>query len=193
MNRLCFALALLALAVVVAPLSAQTNRTDPGFTYNGKPPSGFVDGANCPPSMTVVEPLPYVLAGDTCDSPNTVSAYSGTCTLPFSYAGEDETFLVPLFAGNNVGFEADLTGSAGDLALFLIGTCGDGTSCVANSQDAIGPGAGPEVIDPVAYTPGQYYLYVDSYYDAGTAGSCGIYNLSVTGTLPAELLELSID
>lgn len=194
MNRLNLFVTALVLAVVALPVSAQVaNRTDPGFDYQGDPPSGYIDGANCPPSMVVTEPLPFVQAGDTCGSPNTISAYSGTCTLPFSYAGEDETFLVPLFAGNNVGFEADLTGSTGDLALFLIGTCGDGTTCVANSQDAIGPGAGPEIIDPASYTPGQYYLYVDSYYDAGTPGSCGTYTLTVTGTLPAELLELSID
>ena len=80
-----------------------------------------------------------------------------------------------------------------DLALFLIGTCGDGNSCIVNSADFIGPGVGPEVIDPAPQAPGDYYLYVDSYYDAGTPGSCGTYTLSVTGPLPLEMLDFSVN
>jgi hypothetical protein len=193
-NRIPLSLLALCLLVATVPASAQvTMRTDPGFEYDGSRPGGYVDGGNCPPGMVVTDPLPFVHAGDTCGSPNTVGAYSGSCTLPFSYEGEDEVFLVPLGGGNLVSFEADLTGSAGDLALFLIGTCGDGTTCVINSQDAIGPGAGPEVINNFSGASGQYFLYVDSYYDAGTAGSCGTYTLTVSGLLPAQLLELSID
>ena len=80
-----------------------------------------------------------------------------------------------------------LTGSTGDLALFLLDTCGVDTSCVANSSDVIGPGAGPEVIAAAARTAGDYYLYVDSYYAIGVGASCGTYTLTVTGTLPVEL------
>jgi hypothetical protein len=62
---------------------------------------------------------------------------------------------------------------------------------VVNSQDAIGPGVGPEEIPPASYPPATYYLYVDSYYDAGTTGSCGTYSLTVTGTVPVELMEFT--
>jgi hypothetical protein len=47
------------------------------------------------------------------------------------------------------------------------------------------------VIDPASYPPASYYLYVDSYYDAGSPGSCGTYNLTVTGTVPVELVEFT--
>jgi hypothetical protein len=136
--------------------------------------------------------LPFSDAGDTCGATNTVTNYGGTCTLPFSYAGEDEVYRMVVGAGNNVDFSATL-GPAGDLALFLVTTCGNGATCVANSQDAIGPGAGPETIAATSYAPNTYFLYVDSYYDAGTTGSCGTYTLNVTGTLPVELLNFNAD
>ena len=77
--------------------------------------------------------------------------------------------------------------------LFIISTCGDGNSCVVNSQDAIGPGVGPEIIDPAGYASGTYYVYVDSYYNAGSSGSCGTYTLDVTGTIPVELVGFSAE
>lgn len=154
------------------------------------------DGSDgCPPDVFIT-PLPYSDPGDTCSATNTMTNYTGgSCgtDLGFPYGGEDMIYEITLGAGNSVGFSADLAGSSGDLVLFLLSTCGDGGSCLAHSQDSIGAGVGPEIIDPVAYTPGTYYLYVDSYYDAGTTGSCGTYALDVTGTLPAELVSFSAE
>lgn len=183
---------LLVGAGVAAMTSQAANRTDPGFVFQGTQGPSPLGGGTCG-APSVVGALPFLDLGDSCNGTNTITNYTGTCTLPFPYGGEDEVYEITLGAGNNVAFSADLTGSAGDLALFLIGTCGDGTSCIVNSQDAIGPGAGPELIGAAAYAPGTYYLYVDSYYNAGTAGSCGVFNLSITGTLPVELIDFSID
>lgn len=170
------------------------NRSDPDFVYQGTNGTAPRDGGDtCATPTGIVGPLPYVDAGDSCGATNTVTNYTGTCTLAFPYAGEDEIYEVTLGGGNSVSFSADLTGSTGDLALFLISTCNDGTTCVANSQDAIGPAAGPELIDTATYGAGTYYLYVDSYYAAGNAGSCGTYTLTVAGTLPVELTEFGIE
>lgn len=172
------------------------NRTDAGFVGDQQPSAVPEDGGDsCPPGVFITT-MPYTDSGNTCNGTNTISTYGGTCTLPFSYGGEDLIYEITLGSGNNVTFSADLTGSTGDLALFLISACGDGTSCLVNSQDAIGVGAGPELIDAAAYapaTPGTYYLYVDSYYDAGTSGSCGTYTLDVTGTIPVELVTFSAE
>jgi hypothetical protein len=183
------------LALLAVPAMAQVStRTDSGFIYDPEaqgPPSE--DGSdNCPPSVTIA-PLPFNDTGDTCNGfTNTVTSYTGTCTLPFPYGGEDQVYALNLGGGNLIDLSMDLTGSLGDLVLFIIGTCGDGTSCIANSQDAIGPGAGPEVIDAFSAAPGNYFLYVDSYYNAGTPGSCGTFTLDVTGTLPAELITFDV-
>lgn len=185
---------LISLLGVSAHTVAQ-NRTDLAFEGNTVAPSP--SRGVCPATIPVTDPLPFNDSGDSCNGSNSISSYSGATECDglagFSYGGEEIVYEIQLGATNNVGFSADLTGSTGDLALFLISTCNDGSTCVETSQDAIGVGAGPEVIDPVSYAAGTYYLYIDSYYDAGTAGSCGIYDLTVTGALPAELVEFAID
>jgi hypothetical protein len=143
---------------------------------------GLDGGDTCAQAVPITS-LPYNDTGDTTPFNNDLTFYSGTCTLPFSYAGEDEIYEITVGPGNLMNFSMDLTGSAGDLALFIISNCGDGTSCVINSQDAIGPGVGPEVINNVVLPAGTHYLYVDSYYDANTPGSAGTFSLSITGTL----------
>jgi hypothetical protein len=185
---------MMVMALVVGISSAEAaNRTDEGFVGRPAPPVE-VGGDGCPPGAFVTGPLPWNDTGDTCAGfTNTVTSYAGVCTLAFPYGGEDVIYEMTLGAGNTVDFSMDLTGSTGDLALFILSTCGDGNTCVANSQDAIGPGAGPELIAAAAYTPGTYYVYVDSYYAAGSAGSCGIYDLTVSGTVPAELINFSAE
>jgi len=173
--------------------AAVTTRSDPGFIYGGHNGPFTTEGVSCPGSP--VASLPFSQAGNTCTSggTNTLTSYTGTCTLPFPYPGPEDIYQLVLGAANSVGFSMALGGSAGDLALFLIGTCGDGTSCVANSSDLIGPGVGPEVIAAASYAAGDYYLYIDSYYAAGQGGECGTYTLDITGTLPVELLEFRVN
>ncbi len=188
----------LALALTAAGPLAAANRSDAGFVFGGSaiPDPMIEGGANgCPPTGSVITSLPFTDAGTTCDNTNTVTNYTGaTCqaNLPFPYPGPNAIYEVTLAAGNNVTFSADLTGSTGDLALFLLTTCGSGASCVDSSQDAIGAGVGPELIEAATYPAGTYFVYVDSYYGTGSA-SCGTYTLSVTGSLPVELQSFSID
>ena len=174
--------------------SAQTNRTDPSFRANPNriPAIPRTGGESCSTPPTQIAVTPFTDSDNTCGNINDLTTYTGTCTLPFPYGGEDLIYRLDLGTGNNVGYSMSLTGSTGDLALFLIGTCGDGASCVVNSQDAIGPGVGPEIIAPAPRPNGDYYLYVDSYYDAGTPGSCGTYTLTASGPLPVEMIDFSV-
>ncbi|MET0552883.1 MAG: hypothetical protein ABW221_07595 [Vicinamibacteria bacterium] len=136
--------------------------------------------------------------GNTCTpgTPNAITNYGGACAvaLGFPYPGPEHIYQLTLGAGNNPSFSANLAGGTGDLALFLVGsaTCGDGVNCVANSQDAIGPGAGPELIAAANYPNGNYFLYVDSYYGSPNPASCGAYALTITTPLPAELIQFDI-
>jgi hypothetical protein len=142
-----------------------------------------LDGGDTCAEAVPITALPFNDTGDTTANTNTLTNYTGTCTLPFPYGGEDQIYEITVGPGNLMNFSMDLAGSTGDLALFIISNCGDGTSCVINSQDAIGPGAGPEVINNVNLPDGTHYLYIDSYYDADTPGSAGTFSLSITGTL----------
>lgn len=188
-------LALVAAVLTSAAAGAATNRTDPGFVYNGQNGPFVTEGATACPG-TLIPSLPGGGSGDTCTggASNTITNYGGVCgaALPFPYPGPEDIYQLNLGAGNNVGFSMSLAGSTGDLVLYLVGTCGDGSSCVANSQDAIGPGMGPEDIPAASYPAGDYFVYVDSYYASG-GDHCGTYTLSVTGTLPVELLEFQVN
>lgn len=191
-------LKLIATALTVSCLASSAwaaNRSDAGFVPPNLPRGEITEGGGTCGSTEVISSLPFSDTGSTCDGTNTISSYnSAVCqdNLPFPYPGEDTVYQITLGAGNNVGFSADLTGSTGDLALFLLGTCGTGSSCIDTSQDAIGVGAGPEVIEPASYAAGTYFLYIDSYYSAGSSDSCGGYTLSVTGTLPVELESFEV-
>lgn len=189
-------LKLIASLVAVSCLSSSAigaNRSDPDFVPPNLPRGTVVNGGAACPGQTIAA-LPFSDSGTTCDGTNTVTNYNSTACLAnlnFPYPGPDTVYSVTLGAGNNVAFSADLTGSPGDLALFLLSTCGTGSSCIDTSQDAIGAGAGPEDIAAASYTPGTYFLYVDSYYASGGA-SCGTYTLNVTGTVPVELESFEV-
>lgn len=192
---------LLAGAVLLAcsATASAANRSDPGYVQpnpSGNVPAG---GGSCATPVTIGS-LPFSQAGNSCGGANNISNYGGPCgtDLPFPYPGPEDVWAITVGAGNSITVSADLTGSAGDLALFFLSTCGDGNSCLFHSQDAIGPGAGPEDMNSAAPLTGltagnTYYIYVDSYYSVGNGASCGTYTLNVTGTLPVSLESFSID
>lgn len=194
---------LTAVALAVAlPLAAATpkNRSDRDFiaahgTFNDSPTAG---GQCSTPPPVVPGPLPFNDSGNSCvPTPvNAITNYGGVCAtgLPFPYPGPEHIYQLNLGTGNSVAYSLSLTGSTGDLALFLVGSaCGTGTNCVAHSQDAIGPGVGPELIAAAPQTPGTYFLYIDSYYAIGNPAACGSYTLSATGTLPVELIQFDVN
>lgn len=149
----------------------------------------------CTPAP-VITTLPYADTGTTCGATNDITNYGGTCAtaLPFPYPGPDVIYAFATTAGNSVTISASLTGSTGDLALFVIDTtCATAANCNHQSQDAIGVGAGPENIAAASYSDGNHYIYVDSYYGAPAPASCGTYTLNVTGTLPIALDSFSIE
>lgn len=200
-----------AVAVVLGLSSISAvaaNRSDPGFTSAvprvGPVPAG---GGSCATPVSVTS-LPFSQAGNTCGGTNNVTNYGATCAedLPFPYPGPEDVWAITVGASNAITVQASLTGSTGDLALFLLSSCGSGASCLFTSSDSIGAGAGPEALNNTAptgspqtpgvltgLTPGStYYVYVDSYYGTGSL-SCGTYTLQVAGTLPVSLESYSID
>ena len=186
------------IALAMGAVSADAaNRTDPGFVYtnSGEVPAG---GGSCATPSNITA-LPFSQAGNTCGGTNNISNYGGPCgvDLPFPYPGPEDVWAITVGTGNAITVSADLTGSTGDLALYVLSTCGDGNSCLFHSQDAIGGGVGPEDVNDglplTGLTAGNtYFIYVDSYYGTGGA-SCGTYTLNVGGSLPVSLESYSID
>lgn len=173
---------------------AQGARSDANFTppNPNRPIPGVQGGGSCP-TPPVIGSLPFTQAGNTCGGTNTINAYACP-SLPTPYPGPEDVYAITIGASQTLNISADLAGSTGDLAIFVLGTCGDGNSCFITSQDAIGPGTGPELVDPITGRPaGTIYVYLDSYYGAGNPANCGSYTLNVTGTLPVELESFQIN
>ena len=172
---------LTSIAWVIVGLTSWAEAQSPTATSATSFSAPARSGVDTCPGVSVGS-LPFADSGTTCGLADTLSSYTGSCTLFGSYPGEDAIYEITLGESNMVGFSLDLSGSTGDLALALIGTCGDGTSCVSNSFEDIGVGV-DEIIPAASYSAGTYYLYIDSAIAAGNPGSCGSYTLSITGTL----------
>ena len=177
------------LAVSCLSSSAFAARIGSGILVTPNPDRGDVvaGGGTCPGVQ--ISSLPFSDAGTTCGSTNSVSSL-GECTTD-EYGGEDEVYQITLGAGNNVTFNLDLAGSAGDLAILILEACGDGSSCIGGADAGIGPGLS-ETLGPVTLPAGTYFVYIDSYYAAGTAGSCGNFTFSMSGTVPVELESFDV-
>ena len=68
-------------------------------------------------------------------------------------------------------------------------TCGTSSTCVVGADATLAGGI--ETIAAQSFAPGTYGLYVDSFYS--TAAGSGAYDLSVTGTLPVEVTDFSVE
>jgi len=187
----CIAVAMLLLGSAV---SAQTQRERIGAPL----PPGDSQG----PCTTVatISALPFSDATlDTCAGVAAINDYANMTCNSLMYPGPELVYEILVGAGNSA-ITMTLTPAAADMGIFLVGTCGVGTSCIA-FNDAIGGGvasdisqtnpAGADMI-PAPLTPASYFIYIDSYYAMG-ANSCGGFTLDITGTLPVELLSFEID
>lgn len=190
---LCIAAAML---LVASAVSAQSQRQRTG-------PPGPGDGTGPCTTVGTISALPFTdNTVDTCASGvAAISNYaSATCdAIVDGYPGPEIAYEIMVGAGNS-NITMTLTPAAADLGIFMVDTCGTGTSCVA-FNDAIGGGAASDISQtnpaggdmiPSPLTPASYFIYVDSYYAAGGL-SCGTFTLDITGTLPVELLSFEID
>jgi len=181
--------AVLALAFNVA--EAKNREAVPGQVYEYAP--NKAGGASCasPNVFTVSTASPFQDTGNTCGAPANVTSYQNATCNTVPYPGPELIYQIQLFANNNITVQ--LTPASADMGVFMVADCTTPTSCV-DFHDAIGPGAVSTIprLQAGSFTPGTYFLYVDSYYATGTA-SCGDYTLDVTGDVPVELINFSVE
>jgi len=176
-------------AVVAENRVAKPGRTNPNSVILK------AGGADCAGATQAVEPWPFMDGGNTCGQPAVVSDYNNTGTggpcNTYPYPGPELIYRFDVGAGNDVTVTLTPTSPA-DMGLFVVSDCANTLSCVGFA-DAVGGGAVSNIAFGVdGLTPGPYWVYVDSFYAAGAA-SCGDYNLAVSGTIPVELMEFSVE
>lgn len=200
MSRKSFAiLSLCCLVLAFGAVTEGAQRSNPannGTPWIGNPSE--VGSDTCPPTALITA-TPFTDSGDTCPANNSVGGWGGAglCALPAGpafYQGEDLVYGFTVSAVNPNSLTFDLPTFVGDLVLAIFSVCNDPNTCVINSADSIGSGVGPETIGPMSFPLGStHFLYIDSYYAENTTNSCGTYTLNVTGTLPAELVDFSVE
>jgi hypothetical protein len=183
----------------------------------GRPPAApavrdpDVGGENCA-SPTAIAALPFNDADDTTGNVSDVNALGKLCTDYAVVPGPDLVYTFTVGAANSVAFRVNPTNATYDPSIYVLGTCGDGNTCVNAADQCFRSGAaaqppgcpdgdGDEDLPAFVYEAGTHALYVDSFYAAGASCSgqgsvqCGAgpYTLTVTGILPVHLERFEIE
>jgi len=162
------------------------------------------DGCFAPPTIGL--PLPFQDSGDTTGAVNDVNEIPATCASGYQPAyGPDHVYAFEVVSGNSLTFTVTTTSTTYDPMIYVVGACNDGATCVSGAfaddcgsvalpQPGCG-GAATESIGPITLPVGVYYLYVDSAFSTVTqpTQAQGPYELTVTGTVPVELLRFEVE
>ncbi|MFN2633302.1 MAG: hypothetical protein ABR610_07810 [Thermoanaerobaculia bacterium] len=146
-------------------------------------------GGTCA-TPTIIGSLPFNDTGDTTGVANTVSAVgtgAGCGSITFSSGqvnGPDLVYQFTVGTGNNLTFtltptSPDPVNLPYDPAIYVLMTCGTGTTCLGGADSAGDNQA--ETLNVSGLAPGTYAFYVDSFYTANVRRQ-GPYTLNVTGT-----------
>jgi hypothetical protein len=168
-------------------------------------------GENCATPTTICPGCPsdqfftYTDTGDTgTATTNDVNSLAGgPCTGGAlnpnftAVAGRDHVYVFSIPAAT---FTQDLTftvtpiapDAAWDPAIYILGTCGNVPSCIAK-RDEGGVGVAETIPPGILYLPGPHALYVDSAFAFPAAASAGAYRVDVSGYLPVELFDFTVE
>ncbi|MEM7482160.1 MAG: hypothetical protein AAF481_13370 [Acidobacteriota bacterium] len=195
---------LLVAGVVTADVYYDTKEDYRNGIVAGNQPTAGTDTCASP---TVI---PGVGGGDTFNDGGTTVGNTDTVgTVPIScngnyttVAGPDEIYTFTTGPANNATFLVTTPDANYDPSIYVLTTCNDGTSCVAGADNCFAANAGgnpcgavsDETFGPVALAGNtQHFFYVDSFYAVGGTRDDGPYNLAITGPLPVELIEFTIE
>lgn len=162
------------------------------------------------PAGTYTAGAPYTDSGTTVGANNTVNSIQSGCSNYTVTAGPDVIYrlTLPAVASRPATTSITVTPSGGyDTAIYLLnssgtacpaGTANAATNCVAGNDAGL-TNAAETITDAEldALPAGTYYLFVDSFYSAGNAGSPnrhqGPYTLSLVNTIvPATAASSSV-
>jgi hypothetical protein len=188
----------------------KARKLTPGRPAVATPKAPTAGGENCA-SATTIASLPFNDSDDTTGNVDDNGTLPAGCSDYTTTGGPDLIYSFTTGAGNSVAFNVTPTDNVYDVAIYILGTCGTSASCVIGADACLGNGApqvpgcvdndGDEDIPATVFANGTHAVYIDSFYTAGaqcggqggTLCGNGPYTLSVTGVLPAELLNIAIE
>ena len=161
-------------------------------------------------TATAISALPFNDSDDTTGNVDDNGTLPAGCSDYTTTAGPDLIYSFTAGPGNSIAFTATPTDTIYDVSIYVLGTCGSSATCVIGADACLADGQpqvpgcidnnGDEDIPATAFATGTHAFYVDSFYAAGAPcggqgnNLCGTgpYTLSVTGVLPAELIDIQI-
>jgi len=205
-----------ALIVAAVPVSADYYATKQDYAAGkltpGQRPMPKAGGDTCttPPTIPSTSgTVDFVDTGDTTGGTSNVNAVPNSCTgtvFDGNASGPDHIWEFSVGTTNMLVFTVETTSSSYDPMMYALATCGDGLgSCQigvddclnTDMEDPLNPcmGLSTEQMTHSFNTLGTYYLYVDSWYTVGGSPTQaqGPYTLTVTGTVPVQLLKFTVD
>ena len=156
-----------------------------------------VGGEDCT-APTPILSVPFSDSDDTTGNVDDLTTLPVGCSDYTSVAGPDLVYSFTAGNGASLTFTVTPNSADYDTAVYVLGTCGNAMSCLSGHDT--GFAGDPETIPTQAYPVGTHAVYVDSYYAATTVCPqngllCGFgpYTLTISGTLPAELIQFRIE
>ena len=199
-------LALLACLALSGPATAQTK--DEYRAGKIPPPTAPAksgsDGCVAPTPIITVD---FIDSGDTLGATNDIDVIPVTCNGYYTRVqGPDHIYTFSVTAGNDLDFRLSTPSDTFDPSIYVLGMCESGASCPSGAgadrcraREEPQP-AGCPILDSTetfsySFAPGDYFLYIDSFYPVGNVDgrASGPYILEVTGSLPVQLLEFTIE
>jgi len=172
----------IAAAIIIASSSAAVAQSKVAVAPGTVAPAG-----TCAAPAGEITESPSTVSGTTVGGTNGVSI---SCTEYGTVDGPERIYTFTPTGPNNLTFQV-VGGGSFDPAIYILDTCGDGTSCLEGSDDV------PSITAPSINFSGtagtEYYFYVDSYWPSSNAAGQGTFTLNVSGTFPVTLTEFSID
>jgi hypothetical protein len=168
------------------PTKASERDNQPASGSAPAVPNDGSDDCTAPPSITT---LPFNDTGTTTGGNNTIGTIALGCSDYTTTGGPDKVYQFTAGASQNMNFL--VTPSSGwDPSIYVVSTCSNGDSCVTGADGGLGGTA--ESFTFTGRPAGTYFFWVDSFYATGTLSNGG-FSVAVTGTLPVELTEFSVD
>ena len=164
----------LSLAVLAAPANERFS------TF-----SSLVGGDTCSPAPPAISTLPFSDTGTTVGKTDNSSG-----SLPFACGivgsgptrpGPDVFYRFTILGpGNSLTFSVTTTSNQYDVALYVLSTCGNLSSCQGGAD--VGFDGDPETLTVSNLSAGTYYFGIDSAFASPDNSADGPYSLTVTGS-----------
>jgi hypothetical protein len=162
-------------------------------------PSLDAGGDTCATPPTIFSTTPFNDTSTTIGANNTVTTLPIACNSNYTQVAGPDVIYRFTMGPTHTAVGITVTPTGWDASIYLLTACPAGTGNTGACPSGAGSDAGgtgiAETISATATNAlpaGTYFLFVDSFFASGP-DAAGPYSLAVSGTLPVELIDFSLE